>query len=79
MAGPSKKPARGKGAPPTLNDTPAVASNTSQPADGEKTTFNTRVPPEWKRRLKVFCVEHNIDMVDFMMEAVDKSLREKGG
>lgn len=82
MAAPGKKPPSkaGKGAPPKPTDsTSVVGNNTSKPATGDKVPFNTRVDPEFKRRLKMFSVGHDIDMTDIMVEAVTEWLDRKGG
>lgn len=78
MAAPSKKPSS-KGAPPKPSETHVVGNNTSKPAAGQKVPFNTRVDPEFKRRLKRFSVDHDIDMTDIMIEAVEEWLDRKGG
>lgn len=80
MAAPTKKPPRaGKGTPPAPSDNGTVVGNNTSKADaGDKVTFNTRVPGEWKKRLKVFAAGHDLDMVDIMMEAVDEYLDRKG-
>ncbi|MEQ5770041.1 hypothetical protein NFH98_20940 [Halomonas sp. H33-56] len=79
MAAPSKKP-NAKGAPPQAGDKRhVVGNNTRKPEAGEKTTFNTRVPPEWKKRLKMFAVAHDVDMQEVMIEAVTEYLDKKGG
>jgi len=37
----------------------------------------TRIPKELHRRLKLYCVTHEIDVQDFVTEAIEEKLGQK--
>ena len=37
----------------------------------------TRVPASLRRRLRVYCVEHELQLQDFIREALEEALRKK--
>ena len=41
------------------------------------TQLATRIPKELHRRLKLYCVTHEIDVQDFVTEAVEEKLGRK--
>lgn len=75
---PSRKPA-GKGEPPASStETVAVGNHTSKPAGKDLVDFNFKVPAEFKREFRMFCAAHGLKGVQYMMEVVEKDMREKG-
>ncbi|KAA0015473.1 hypothetical protein F0A16_20505 [Salinicola corii] len=81
MATPSKPPRRkGKGAPPTLAESATANTNTVAPENtDDRKLVNFRWPPELHKRLKIYCLEHDMDMQDFAAAAVINELDRKGG
>ena len=43
------------------------------------TQLATRIPKELHRRLKLYCVTHEIAVQDFVTEAIEQKLRRKTG
>ena len=41
------------------------------------TQLATRIPKELHRRLKLYCVTHEIDVQDFVTEAIEEKLGRK--
>ena len=46
-------------------------------ADEPVTQLATRIPKELHRRLKLYCVTHEIDVQDFVTEAIEEKLGRK--
>ena len=43
------------------------------------TQLATRIPKELHRRLKLYCVTHDIALMHFVVEAIEGKLRRKAG
>ena len=43
------------------------------------TQLATRIPKDLHRRLKVYCVTHEIAVQDFVVEAIEEKLGRTGG
>lgn len=68
-----------KGTPPTTaTDTAAVANHTQKPDTKELVDFNFKVPAEFKREFRMFCAAHGLKGVQYMMEVVEKDMKNKG-
>ena len=46
-------------------------------AEEAQTQLATRIPKELLRRLKLYCVTHEIDVQDFVTEAIEEKLGRK--
>lgn len=44
--------------------------------DGALAPLNFKVSPEFKRRLKMHCVENDLTMVEFMMDTLNRAMGE---
>jgi len=44
-----------------------------------QTQLATRVPKELHRRLRLYCVTHDIVLMHFVTEAIEEKLRRKAG
>ena len=64
-----------KGSPPPMART---VGNLEKPEPSAQDTLNLRVPPEFKRRLKILAAEQGTSMTDLIVEAIGL-LREQRG
>lgn len=54
----------------------AVAKPITAREDGALSPLNFKVSPEFKRRLKMHCVENDLTMVEFMMDTLNRAMGE---
>jgi len=48
-------------------------------AEEAQTQLATRIPKELHRRLRVYCVTHDIVLMHFVTEAIEEKLKRKTG
>ena len=48
-------------------------------AEEAQTQLATRIPKELHRRLRLYCVTHDIVLMHFVTEAIEEKLRRKAG
>jgi hypothetical protein len=48
-------------------------------AEEPRTQLSTRIPKDLHRRLKPYCVTHDIALMTFVIAAIGEKLREKPG
>ncbi|APU00458.1 hypothetical protein [Aeromonas phage 3] len=58
----------------SLADAPAKAITARE--DATLTALNFKVPPEFRRRLKLHCVENDLTMVEYMMNVLNRDMGE---
>ncbi|APU00794.1 hypothetical protein [Aeromonas phage Asp37] len=56
----------------SLADAPAKAITARE--DSALTPLNFKVSPEFRRRLKLYCVENDLTMVEFMMDTLNRAM-----
>lgn len=78
MAAPKAPKPKGKGTPPTVTTTPAMANNTTKPSTSELIPMNFKVEAEFKKDVRTFAAIHEMSMVDVIKEAFELLKQSKG-
>jgi len=72
---PPKNPAKGKGAPPPIVRT---VGNLDKPEPKALSPLNFKVPPDFKRDMKVFAAEQGLSLVDVLKEGFTLVKAQRG-
>lgn len=53
---------------------PAMVKPITAREDATLTALNFKVPPEFRRRLKMHCIENDLTMVEYMMATLNRAM-----